>query len=275
MIQRLGFRSLLLTGLLVAASAATIWKYQAMRLGYPYMDYLTGWVLFALILLLTLYNSRKKLPFLPLLSSRVWLQAHIYVGLFTAVVFFLHLNWRTPSGWFEGILAWLFIGVTLSGIFGLWLSRMMPKRMTTAGGEVLFERIPIIRRDLRLQAEGLALKSIPDAQATTLADFYARELAGYFAGPQGYWISLTGSRRRLNALLGNLSETKRYLTAPEKVSAEKLAGLLRQKDAVDFQRAAQLTLKGWLFVHIPLTYGLLVFSVVHLMLVHAFSGGAR
>ena len=275
MIQRLGFRSLLLTGFFVAVSAVTIWKYEVLRDSYPYMNFLTGWVLFALMLALTLYNSRKKLPFLPLLSSRVWLQAHVYVGLFTAVVFFLHLNWRTPTGWFEGILAWLFLAVTLSGIFGLWLSRMMPKRMTTAGGEVLFERIPIIRRDLQMEAENLALKSIPEAQASTLADFYSRDLSDYFSRPQGYWISLTGSRRKLNALLGDLGETRRYLTAAEKVSAEKLAALLRQKDAIDFQRAAQLTLKGWLFVHIPLTYGLLIFSIVHMVLVHAFSGGAR
>jgi hypothetical protein len=227
------------------------------------------------MLLLALYNSRKKLPFLPLLSSRVWLQVHIYVGLFTAVVFLLHLKWRIPNGWFEGLLAWLFVGVTASGIFGWWLSRMMPKRMTTAGGEVLFERIPIVRRDLRLQAEALAMKSIPAAQATTLADFYARELSLYFAAPQGFWASLAGSRRRLTALLGSLAETKRYLTASEKTSADKLAELIRQKDAVDFQRAAQLVLKGWLFVHIPLTYGLLIFSVVHVVLVYAFAGGAR
>ena len=36
-----------------------------------------------------------------------------------------------------------------------------------------------------------------------------------------------------------------------------------------------LTMKGWLFVHIPLTYGLLVFSVAHVVIIYAFSGGAR
>ncbi|MDB6170547.1 MAG: hypothetical protein JWM88_3411 [Verrucomicrobia bacterium] len=273
--HRLALRRAVLVTLLVAASAAAAWKFGQVRLLYPRLAYLTGWILLGLMLLLTLYNSRKKLPFLPLLSSRLWLQAHAYVGLFTAVVFLLHLNGRAPSGWFEGVLAWLFVSVTASGIFGWWISRVLPKRMTTAGGEVLFERIPIVRRDLRLQAEALALKAIPEARATTLADFYTREVSAFFAEPQGFWSSLAGSRRRLTALLGSLAETKRYLTAAEISSADRLAELIRQKDAVDFQRSAQLVLKGWLFVHIPLTYGLLIFSLVHVMLVHAFAGGAR
>jgi len=34
-------------------------------------------------------------------------------------------------------------------------------------------------------------------------------------------------------------------------------------------------LKTWLFVHIPLTYSLLLFSLAHIVVVFAFSGGAR
>ena len=40
----------------------------------------TGWLLLALVLGLTFFNARKKLPFLPLLSASTWLQAHIYLG---------------------------------------------------------------------------------------------------------------------------------------------------------------------------------------------------
>jgi hypothetical protein len=48
---------------------------------------------------------------------------------------------------------------------------------------------------------------------------------------------------------------------------------VRQKDGLDYHHALQLTLKLWLFVHIPLTYSLLIFSLVHLVLVYAFAGG--
>jgi hypothetical protein len=261
--------------LLAVAAGGAVTQYALLRPTHPHLVYLTGWILLGLCLLLTAYNARKKLPFLPLLSSRLWLQAHIYAGLFTGLVFLLHLQWRIPTGWFECTLAALFTGVTLSGLAGWWLSRVIPKRLTTAGGEVLYERIPIIRHELRRQAETLALQAIPEAKATTLADFYAKELSAFFAAPPDFWSNLLASRRPSVALLGRLAETKRYFTAVEQANADQLAELIRLKGALDFQRTSQLILKGWLFIHIPLTYGLLVFSFVHVVLVYAFSGGAR
>src|SRR5262245_39652984 len=75
----------------------------------PRLAYLTGWALFAVILALTFFNARKKLPFLPLFSSETWLQFHIYAGLLTGVLFLVHISYRMPSGWFESTLAWLYV----------------------------------------------------------------------------------------------------------------------------------------------------------------------
>lgn len=275
MISRLALRRSGFIIALIVASVIAVYSHEAARATHPHLVYLTGWGLLALMLILTGYNARKKLAFLPLLSSRTWFQIHVYLGLFTGLAFLLHLQWRVPTGWFEGVLAWLFVGVTLSGIFGWWLSRSMPKRLTTTGGEVPFERIPVIRRSLREQAEALVLGAIPAAKATTLADFYTARLADFFAGPANFRSHAVGSRRPLTELLDNFVEVNRFLGSAEKETSAKLADLVRQKDALDFHRAGQLLLKGWLFVHIPLTYGLLVFSFVHVVLVYAFSGGAR
>src|SRR5690349_6187546 len=98
------------------------------------LAYLSGWFLFGVILILTFYNARKKFSFLPLLTSEGWLQFHIYAALFTAVLFCIHISYKMPTGWFEGVLAWLYILVMLSGFFGLWVSRGIPKRLTTRGG---------------------------------------------------------------------------------------------------------------------------------------------
>src|SRR5947209_6018170 len=75
----------------------------------PGFAYLSGWVLFAVMLALTFYNARKKLSFLPLLTSEGWLQFHIYAALLTAVLFAVHVSYKIPTGWFEGALAWLYI----------------------------------------------------------------------------------------------------------------------------------------------------------------------
>ena len=72
-----------------------------------------------------------------------------------------------------------------------------------------------------------------------------------------------------------LEDLRRYLNEQERATLEKLAQLVREKDGLDYHRAVQTTLKLWLFVHVPLTYGLMIFSLLHVVLVFAFSGGTR
>ena len=263
---------LLLLALLAAALVLTHTVYASQL---PRIVYIYGWFLFLLIVILSLYNARKKLPFIPLGTSEGWLQFHIYAGLFTIVLFAFHVRFRLPTGWFDSILFTLYWLVTLSGIAGLFISRMIPKRLTSRGGEVLYERIPMIRRSLQEQAEALALKSVPEAQSTTLADFYLRHLKTFFDRPQNFWLHLVEVRSPVNYLTNKIGDLNRFLNEQERASANKLADLVRQKDGLDYQRTLQITLRVWLFVHIPLTYSLLIFSIIHVVLVFAFSGGAR
>ena len=239
----------------------------------PRFTYLSGWVLFMLMLLLTCYSGRKKLPFLPAGRSASWLQIHIYLGFLSVALFVIHVGRRLPDGWLEGTLAWLYVIVTVSGFVGLGISRVFPERLTTHGGEVLFENIPTIRRDLRERAESLALKSLPEARSATIMEFYLAELQDFFAGSRNFFAHLLEVRTPLNRLLHRINETNRYLSPTERALLEQIAALVRQKDGLDYHYTLQLTLKLWLFVHIPLTYSLLIFSLVHLVLVFAYSGG--
>jgi hypothetical protein len=268
-------RRILGAGIVLTLSAYLVFKYETDWLANPHAVYVTGWGLLTLMVYLTVFNVRKKFSFLPLVSTRTWMQVHSYVGLVTAVVFLMHAQWRVPTGRLESILAALFVAVTVTGLLGWWISRVIPSRMTAVGGEVPFDEIPVARRALRKKAEALVVQAIPTAKASTLAEFYAGRLADFFAGPANFQAHLFGSRRPLNRLLGQMAEVNRFLGADEKKSLEQLTLLVRQKDALDFHRASHTVLKGWLFVHIPLTYGLLVFSVAHIVVVYAFSGGRR
>ncbi len=241
----------------------------------PRLSYLTGWALLGVIVLLTLYHGRKKLPFLPLLSSEAWLQFHIYAGLLTGVLFAIHVSYKIPAGWFQGILAGLYLLVMASGLFGLYLSRAIPKRLTARGGEVLFDRIPSIRRQFQEQAEQLALASVGETKSGTLADFYLRELKPFFCGPRNCSSHWSEDGSPLSRLLTKISEVQRYLNGQERATLEKITLLVRQKDGLDYHYAHQLLLRAWLFVHIPLTYSLLLFTAAHVILVFAFSGGVR
>jgi hypothetical protein len=259
----------------LACSAASLWAYRRYAPEFPRLNYVSGAVLFAFMLILTLFNGRKKLPFMPLGTAEGWLQFHIYAGFLTIVLFLLHVRFRAPTGWFESILAALYVLVAGSGVAGLFVTRMIPKRLTTRGGEVLFERIPAIRRSLQQQAEALALKSMTEAHSTTVAEFYTQQLHDFFDGPRNLSLHLFEVRRPLNLLQNKITDLNRYLNARERETLDKISMLVRQKDGLDYHQSLQLLLRGWLFIHIPLTYSLLIFSLVHIVLVYAFSGGAR
>lgn len=264
--------------LLLLASAGAMMAHRRWSHELPNYAYLSGWVLMAVMILLTLYNMRKRLPFLSLGSSEAWLQVHVYAGFFTVVLFLIHLNFRMPTGWFEGILAWLYILVTGSGIVGLFFSRVLPRRLATRGGEVIYEKIPALRHALRQEAEALALTggASPAApNSSVIADFYLQNLHEFFRGPKYFWPHLLDSRRPLNALMRELDDVRRYLNDAERATLQKLADLVRRKDGLDYHHSLQVTLKLWLFVHLPLTYSLMIFSVLHIIIVFAFSGGSQ
>ncbi len=238
------------------------------------LAYLSGWFLLAVMLFLTAYNARKKLPFLPLGKSSTWLQLHAYVGWLSVAILFVHVGWRLPGGWFETALEILFFAVAASGVAGMVWSRFVPRRLTARGGEVLFERIPVIRRSLQDRAEDLALKSVAAARSSAIADFYIAHLADFFRGPANYWQHLGESRAPWNRIESKFDDLARFLDPEQRKVLAQVSDLARQKDGLDYQHALQSSLKLWLFVHVPLTYGLLVFTALHVVLVYGFSIGA-
>ena len=258
--------------LLAAASVVAMYFHWNVLPQMPHAAFLTGWVLLGAMVVLTVYNIRKKLPFLPLGNSETWLQIHIYLGFFTTLLFLIHLKFRMPHGWFDTLLAALFLLVSGSGVVGLFFSRTLPRRLSSKGGEVIFEKIPGLRHSLQTQAEQLALG--PAATSPAIADFYVNELAAFFAGPRTSWKHLIESSRAHQSLQARLDMMRRFATEKERELLEKLSQLVRQKDGLDYHRALQLSLRLWLFVHIPLTYGLMLFTALHIVLVFAFSGGA-
>ncbi|HEY6170566.1 MAG TPA: hypothetical protein VI454_21205 [Verrucomicrobiae bacterium] len=263
------------TLLFLAASVVAVWTHLHFRGAVSHWYFVTGWVLLAVMLVVALYNARKKLPFLPMISSEGWLQFHIYAGFFTGTLFLVHVDFRWPNGWFESSLAWIYFLVMASGVFGLVISRVFPQRLSIRGGEVFFEQIPTLRHHAASEAETLALASIPESSATTIADFYERRLRAFFAAPRHFWLHLMDSRRPLNTVLDDINDLRRYLNEKERGALTRLEQLVRQKDGLDYHHALQSMLKLWLFVHLPLTYSLLLFTAAHVVIVYAFSGGAK
>lgn len=255
-------------GLLAAALTVLVFGWFDSSLRYALINPapVSGWILFSLILLLTLFNARKKLPFLPLGTAALWLRVHVVFGFVAAVVFGFHTGFRVPDGTFEAVLAAVFTAVTLSGVVGLMLSRWVPQRLTLHGENVLFERIPGFRNELRIEAEQLVYEAAAAAKSDAIRDLYERRLADYFARPHFLVRHLFSPRKPLHALLQEMDGLDRYLSAEEKPFMAKLRGIVIAKNNLDFQKAGQGILKLWLFVHIPLTYMLILLGIVHALL---------
>lgn len=235
--------------------------------------YATGYLLYAAVAFLAAYQLRKKLPGLPLGSSRAWLQAHLIIAIASGGIFFLHLGGRWPDGWVEGTLAAVYLGAFASGVVGFYLTRMIPRQLARTGEQFIFERIPRMRAAVRDEARGVVLEAVHATGATTLADFYVGRLHGFFQRPRSLRYPLRPSMAARKRLFNELDAVDRFLTDPERSASERLFGLIRRKDDLDFHAARQGLLKAWLFVHIGLTWSLLLLGMGHGLLALAFRGG--
>ncbi len=236
--------------------------------------FLTGYLLIGTIIFLALYNVRKKLPFLPLGSSATWLTWHLYVGLGTLGLFGMHVGLTLPQGILDGFLAGVYLLTFASGVVGLYFTRTIPTQLARVSEEVIYERIPAFRRQVRQQAADVVLGSVAASGATTLADFYTRRLYAFFARPRSAWYQLRPTTTLRRGLMREMEDLRRYLSDQEQGACEKLFALVRRKDDLDFHEARQGVLKLWLFAHIALSYTLVLLAVLHGLLAHAFGGGA-
>jgi hypothetical protein len=235
--------------------------------------FLSGWALAVGVVFLALYNARKKLPFLPLIKSAYWLQAHLYVGLVAIIVFLIHTGAVLPNGPLETALWLLFVVVALSGLAGIVLSRHLAARLRQHGERLIFERIPTFRARLAAEVEDLASRSVSETGSSTIAQYYASKLQPHFRRPRNLFAHLRESKEPLQAMCREIGSLERYLDADGRRILGEIEARVIAKDNLDYQYTLQLVLKGWLFVHIALTYAMILTALVHIALAYAFTGG--
>jgi hypothetical protein len=186
----------------------------------------------------------------------------------------MHVPWRWPQGKLETLLAALYVATFASGLVGLYWSRTLPRRLSRVAEDVIYERIPALRGALRDRAQAVVLLAVRTAGGATLGEFYNARLHDYFTTRRGWRYRLAPTSGRRKSLLAELTEATRYLSDAERKTAEELFALVRKRDDVDYHEALQWRLRTWLFVHIALTYPLLLTAGLHAWAAHLFYGGA-
>lgn len=274
-------RTILILALLLVLSLGGWWSIQR---GWARADLATGWALLAVVLLMPLYEARKKLE-ATTLGRRLgalhhWLAAHASLGAAGVILFFLHacgphpggqgdLLWQAgpgSHGWLESVLAVLFIGSAVSGLAGYGLKRTLPKRLTALGGGVSMPWLDGELERLTRQLEDAVERG--EDRLPGLRELHGSELAAFVAHPANFWHHLAGLDRSCGRLVDQVLALRSDPSVESAQALAELVHLLRRKDRLDRRRAQTVLLRGWVLVHQPLTRAMIALALVHAGLAH-------
>jgi hypothetical protein len=244
--------------------------------------YLDGWVLAGGVGLQLFFHIAMKTGRLSTRSAMRWRKVHIFIGYLLIAAFLSHSDLSLPDTSLEWALYASFVLVTLSGIFGTYLAwSLQAKRGIDE--RISYDHIPARRDELVREVHAAIARTDPPEATIALpappyhawiADLYTNHLREFFQGHRNFTAHLIGSQRPLKRLTDEIDTLSHYV---DQQSQEKLAAIKKlvvEKDRLDFARVYLGLTKGWLFVHVPVTYALTVLVVVHILVVYAFSSGA-
>ncbi|MBE5313848.1 MAG: hypothetical protein H4O13_00420 [Xanthomonadales bacterium] len=255
--------------------------------GGSWQGYVLGSLGALLILWLALLGLRKRRYRSTLGSMQGWVAAHVMFGLALVVVATLHSAFQL--GWNVHSLAYVLMCVVIaSGVYGLYAYLRLPRRLAEvhAGRRredwlTALNRIDDEMRRVAQQADATTLAVVESAiDRTTLGGGVLAQVLGRdhsrmldpSAQPAG---SRTCANRFQQPLLDYLAA--RVPQARKRDEAAALQGLLglaaqraRALAVLRVSVALQARLQLWLYLHIPLTIGLIAALLVHILVVFLY-----
>jgi hypothetical protein len=253
-----------------------------------------GIVASAFMLFAGLLGARKKVPIWRIGRAQAWMRGHLWLGLISFPLILFHSGFRFGVGLTKGLM-WLFVVVIVSGIFGAVLQHFMP-RLTTQRipMETIYEQIGRVRSQLITEAEvlieeasstlqgnmsqateqqraasasagtvgGLTVASglqVDEGAGVELKEFFRRDMQPYISesGSRGMILA---DRQKSDAVFQQL----RLLLPPSvHPSVDDLENICEEKRELDQQAQYHRILHGWLLLHIPASYALLLLGAVH------------
>lgn len=249
---------------------------------------------FALMLFAGLLGLRKKFPIWRIGRAQTWMRGHLWLGLLSFPMILMHGGFHF-GGTLTRVLMWLFIFVYASGIVGAALQHFMPRLHTSRlPMETIYEQIDHVRQQL----VGEATKIVKETSAALEGDVgSASERQRALAAAAGAnWDTTvatglavdeqaSGELRRLlrDEIAPFLAHSERgafrisessvahalfqqlrvLLPADLHANIDDLENICEEKRQLDEQSRLHKILHGWLLVHIPLSYAVLLLGAWH------------
>lgn len=256
--------------------------------GGTWLGYTLGTIGAVLILWLTYFGIRKRRYGKGMGTAVGWLSAHVYLGTSLILIAFLHSGFQV--GWNIHTLALvLMLLVIFSGFFGVYAYLRYPSLMTknrdNASRDAMMEEITEIDQN----ALSLADAVDPKIHSVLLRSIERTRLGG------GFWSQLTAHDESESALANlreaaashekeaikkNRGEAKTMVAMVDFLAGEaasdkqsealrKLIDLLTRKKSLAGRVARDIQLQAlmevWLYIHVPLTLGLIAALTAHIV----------
>jgi len=241
-----------------------------------------------------LLGARKKVPVWRLGRAQTWMRAHLWLGTISFPFILFHAGFHFGFGLTRALM-WIFLIVFLSGIFGAVLQHFMP-RLTTERipMETIYEQIGRVRSQLVDEATSLVEEAcavltgdisgatleqralaaaagtmggvtvatglnVDERASSSLRDFFQRKMRPFLqrSGSHGTEIADRGSSQAM------FRQLRLLLPANLHATIDDLENICEEKRELDQQTAYHRVLHGWLLVHIPLSYALLLLGAIH------------
>lgn len=268
--------------LIATVSGCLLWLVWIYGNGLRDPRYFDGWVLAGAMGLQLGFHIAMAMGRLAPKSAMRWKRIHIYIGYLLIAAFISHSDFALPDTGFEWALWSSFVAVTLSGIWGTYLAWFIKARRRN-DEEVSYDRLPSLRAEISHEVETVVARINPNAPQLALpglphdawiADLYATRLKDFFGSPHNASAHVFGSQRPLRRLTDEIDSLAAYVDQHGREKLAEIMSLVIEKDRLDFLSVYLWLNRVWLLVHVPVTYALIVLSVVHILVVYAFSSGA-
>jgi hypothetical protein len=229
-----------------------------------------------------LLAARKKVPVWRLGRAQSWLRGHLWLGLLSLPLICFHGGFRF-GGPLTSALMVLLIIVVASGIFGAALQHYMPRVVTArVPMETIFEQIDNIRGQLLSEADQMvdsicgpptldiaAVAAIMPVGASTVATaaggtlplrkFYSREMRPFLQSEEIRPASLS-NETKASAMFEGL---RTVLPDDFHGTIDSLEQICEEERQMRRQIRFHHWLHGWLLLHVPLSFALLLLGCAH------------
>jgi hypothetical protein len=249
---------------------------------------------FLFMLFAGLLGLRKKFPVWRVGRAQSWLRGHLWFGFLSFPLILFHGGFHF-GGPLTRMLMWLFLFVWVSGILGAALQHFMPRFQTAQlPMETIYEQIDRVREQLAEEADQLVEEACSALEGEVSRASERQRAMSASAGTQGGLTVASGlqANQQVSAQLRQFldDEMRPYLERAgthamrlgQTVQAQKLfqqfrvllppelhsnlddlENICEEKRQLDKQSRLHKILHGWLLVHIPLSYALLLLGAVH------------